>query len=165
MPHRMTNVNIRDIPHKYRCASRFFYNDGLDVSNCLDKTETAHKEALSVTFQHVTTGIRVILCDGIVNLMERQVVLSELGRIDKDLILLDESSQRIHFDDSGNTFEQWPQDPILQSALFGQSAFDGCEILVLGLRPFEIILKDFTQSRCHGSHDRVNALRQPFLCR
>ena len=165
MANRMADADFRHIAHEDRRAARLLHDDGLDIVQCLDQAESADDRPFRMTFEHIAARIRIVLRDGVVDLVQRQVVLSQLGWIDQHLILLHESAQRVHVNDARDSLEQRTQHPILERPLFRQlRCYDG-RIGILRARPFHVVLIDFTESCAHRCQHRLHPFRQSFFRR
>ncbi len=118
-----------------------------------------------MALQHVAAGIGIVLRHRVVDIVERQVELAELGRIDQDLILFDEPAHAVHIDHARHALEQRAQDPVLERALIRQLRLDDLGIGRRRIRPFHIILIDLAQPGAHGSHHWLEPLWQSLLRR
>ncbi len=105
-----------------------------------------------MALQHVAAGIGVVLRDRVVDIVERQVELAELGRVDQDLILFDEPAHAVHIDHARHALQQRAQNPVLHRALIRQLRLDNLGVGHHRIRPFHIIVIHLAQPRCDRSH-------------
>ena len=131
----VTDSDLRHIAHEDRRSMELLHDDRLDITDRPDETQPSDDRTLGISLEHIPAGIGVILRDSLVDFVQREVEFSQFGRIDKDLILLDEPAHPVHIDDSRHAFEQRPQHPVLDGPLVRQFPFEDLRIGYCGIRP------------------------------
>ncbi len=136
----VADADFGDVPHEHRRAAGFLHDDGLNVAHGLDQPDSPDDRAFGMALQHVAADVGVVVHHRIVDLVERQVELAQLGRIDQNLILLHKSAHPVHIDDARHALDQRTKDPVLEGTLISQLFLNNVGIGRRRMRPFEVIV-------------------------
>lgn len=100
--------------------------------------------------------VRVIVCERVAHVLNGEVVVAKLLRIDKGFVLLDIATGGVDLGYPGNRTKQRPDDPVLYGTALDQ--------LFFGQRPLSVILAlegvliHFAERVCDGTQHGCNAL-------
>src|SRR5581483_10419606 len=160
MANGVADLYLGHVADVHRGAADFLDHDVPNVLQRFDEADAAHDVLFGVLFEDVAAGVGVVLGDRFEYVMERQIVLAEQAGFHHDLVLLDESAQRIDVHHFGDALEQRPDDPILNGPHVDQVLLVEVLRLARKLRRLDVILKHFSESGCVGDHHRLGAGRQ-----
>ena len=94
-----------------------------NVRRVFDLPEPTHDVLLGLVLDEIAAGIGVVLLQRLEHLLQGHFKRSEPLRFHDDLILLDETAERIHVGNAGHGAQQRPNDVILNGAQLGCVVF------------------------------------------
>ncbi len=146
----MADPHVGDVGEADRNAAARGDNDRLQITRRPGQPDAAHVELFPAALEETAAGVRVVACDSLGHLVERDPILDQVGRSHEHLILLRVAAETVHLGHPGEGAQAWGDDPVLERAQLHR-------VVAVAL---ERVLKDLAEARRDRGQFGLHAFRQ-----